>query len=64
MENMDKGLTVPKWVLINWPNTKNAPKFNSSKVWDFNEKKLHWAFVVRDYNSYTILLSMYLHIIK
>ena len=27
MENMDKELTVPKWVLINWPkNTPNPPK--------------------------------------
>ena len=22
MENMDKGLTVTKWVLINWPKTQ------------------------------------------
>ena len=28
MENMDKELTVPKWVLIVWPkNTPNAPEF-------------------------------------
>ena len=57
MENMDKGLTVLKWVLINWPNTQNAPKFIRSKVWNFNEKKFHWAFVVRDYNSYTIFVK-------
>ena len=31
MKNMDKGLTVAKWVLL-----------------DFNEKRLHWASVVRD----------------
>ena len=42
LENMDKGLTVPKWVLINClPNPK---------VWDFEEKRLHWASVVRDRN--------------
>ena len=23
MENMDKGLTVPKWVLINWQMPQN-----------------------------------------
>ena len=30
MENMDKGLTVPKYMLINWPkipeNTRKYPK--------------------------------------
>ena len=30
-------------------NTPNAPKFisPSPKVWDFNEKRPHWASVVR-----------------
>ena len=30
-------------------NTTNAPKFicPSPKVWDFHEKRLHWASVVR-----------------
>ena len=52
MENMDKGLTVPKWVLINWPKIPpNAhksylPKL-SAQAWDFDDKRLHWAFVVR-----------------
>jgi hypothetical protein len=43
---MDKGLTVPKWVLIVWPKIPtNAPKcicpicLASPKVLDFNEKK-------------------------
>ena len=42
MENMDKGLTVAKWVLINWP--KIPPKFSaqfvcsSPKLWDFQKK--------------------------
>ena len=35
MENMDNGLTVPKWVLINCP---------SPKVWDFDEKRLNSEF--------------------
>ena len=45
MENMDKGLTVPKWVLINWPEIPQMPKILSAqivcpspKVWDFDEK--------------------------
>ena len=48
MENMDKGLTVLKWVLINWPKNLSAQIVcPSSKIWDFNEKRLHWASVVR-----------------
>ena len=47
---MDKGLTVPKWVLIIWPKMpKNlSAQFvcPSPKVWDFNEKRLHWPSVV------------------
>ena len=53
MENMDMGLTVPKWVLIVWPKIPQMPKPNlstqfvcpSPKVLDFNG--LHWASVVR-----------------
>ena len=26
MENMDKGLTVPKWVLMNWPKIPKIPQ--------------------------------------
>jgi hypothetical protein len=55
MENMDKGLTVPKWVLIVWPKIPQMPQNLSAqfvcpspKVLDFNEKRLHWASVVRD----------------
>ena len=54
MENMGKGLTVPKWVLKNWPKTLKMPKnlsaqivCPSAKVLNFNEKRLHWASVVR-----------------
>ena len=49
MENMDKGLTVPKWVLKVCPKIpqmyrkylSNAPEFicPSPKVLDFDEKK-------------------------
>jgi hypothetical protein len=27
MENMDKGLTVPKWVLIIWPKIPQMDRF-------------------------------------
>ena len=52
MENMDK---VPKWVLINWPKIPQMPPNLSAqivcpspKVWDFDEKRLHRASVVRE----------------
>ena len=44
IENVGKGLTVPKRVLIVWP--KMAQNFSaqhvcpSTKVWDFDEKKI------------------------
>ena len=54
MGNMDEGLTVPKWVLINRPKIPQMPQnfsaqfiFPSPKVWDFNEKRLHRASIVR-----------------
>ena len=54
MENMDKGLTVPKRVLIVWPQIPQMPQNLSApfvcpspKVLDFNEKRLHWTSVVR-----------------
>ena len=57
MKNMDKGLTVPKcakWVLINRPKILPKPQnvsaqivCQSPKVWDFDEKRLHWESVVR-----------------
>ena len=64
MENMDKGFTVPKWVLIVWPKIHQMPQNLSAqfvcpipKVMDFNEKRLHGPAVVRDLVS---ILSMYL----
>ena len=57
MENMDKGLTLTKWVLIVQPKIPKMPQnlsapfvYPKRKVPDFNEKRLHWASVVRDFN--------------
>ena len=54
MENIDKGLTVPKWVLIVWWKIPQMPQnlfaqfvCPSPKVLDFYEKRLYWASVVR-----------------
>ena len=58
MENMDKGLTVPKWVLVNQPKILQMPQNLSAqivcpspKVWDFNEKRFYWTSVVRGQND-------------
>ena len=58
MENMDKRLTVSKWVLINWSKIPQCPKklsdqivCPSPKVWDFDESRLHWASVVQGYDD-------------
>jgi len=57
MENMDKGLTVPKWVLINWPKIPQMPQnlsvqilCPSPKFGISMKKRLHWASVVRDHS--------------
>ena len=54
---MDKELTVPKWVLIVLPKIPQVPRYlfaqfvcPSPKVPDLNEKRLHWASVVRGTN--------------
>ena len=54
MEKMDKDLTVPKWVKTVWPkmpkmshNLSTQFIWQGPKVLDFNEKRLHWASVVR-----------------
>ena len=31
MEKMDKGLTVPKWVLIVWPKIPQMPEYLSTQ---------------------------------
>jgi hypothetical protein len=58
MENMDKGLNVPKWVLINQLKIPQMPQnwfaqivCPSPKAWGFAEKRLQWASVVRDLNE-------------
>ena len=52
MENMDKGLAVPKWVLINRTkipqNLSARIIYPSPKLWDFDEKRLHCTSLVRD----------------
>ena len=35
MENMDKGLTVPKWVLINQPKIPQMPQNLSAQAQKF-----------------------------
>ena len=54
MENMDKGLTVPKWVLIFWPkipqmlqNLSAQSVCTSPQVLDFTETRLDWASLIR-----------------
>ena len=52
IEDMGKGLTVPK--IHQMPQNFSAQIVcPSPKVWDFDEKRLHWASVVRgpDYSS-------------
>ena len=51
------GLTVPKWVLINWPKVPQMPQNSSAqivcpslKVWYFDEKRL-WYVVLRKYKA-------------
>ena len=53
MKNMDKGLTVSKWVLINWPKIPQMPPnflaqfvCPSPKVWDFQKKSSLWVSVL------------------
>ena len=55
MENIDKGLTVPKWVVIVLPKIPQMLQNLSAqfvcptpKVLDLNEKRLHWESVVRE----------------
>ena len=56
MENKDKELTVPKWVLINRPKIPQIQiVYPGPKFWDFNEKKFHWVSVVRyDYHHFAL----------
>ena len=55
MKNMDKGLTVAKWVLIVWPKYHRIylPYLSgqAQKFWISIKKRLHLASVVRVYNN-------------
>ena len=52
MENKDKELTVPKWVLINQPKIPKVytPQLSvlAQKFGILMKKRLYWASVVRD----------------
>ena len=72
MKNMDKELTVPKWVLINQSKIPQMPQNLSAqfvcpspKVLDFNEKRLQWASVVLEQgnslNEYNLLANNFWH---
>ena len=63
---MDKGLTVQKWVLINWTTKPQCPKKLSAqivcpspevKVLNFDEKRLHWASGVSANNHWAVSLE-------
>ena len=67
MENMDKGLTVPKWMLINLPEIPKIPQNSSaqivcpsSKVWNFDVKRLQWASVVHGFKDNKLPASYFL----
>ena len=68
---MDKGLTVPKWVLIVWLKipqmlqSLSAQFFcPSPKLLDFNGKRLHWASIVREHvQDINILFLTHLHLV-
>jgi hypothetical protein len=61
---MDKGLTLPKWVLINRLKITQIPKIYLPKLSTqahFDEKRLHWESVVRDTKYKDILYHMIYH---
>ena len=58
MSDIVHGLTVLKWMLINRPKIPQMPHnlsaqivCPSSKVWDFDVKRFHWASVVHDFED-------------
>ena len=65
---MDKGLTGQKWVLKNRPKIPQMPAKLSAqivgpspKVWDFDEKRLHWVPLVRKTTHLNITLGKGCH---
>jgi hypothetical protein len=62
MKNMNKELTTLKWVLINLSKIPQMPQNLSAqivcsnpKVWNLDEKRLHWASVVSGKNDLWII---------
>ena len=56
MKNMDKGFTVPKWVMIVRPKIPQMPLILSAQTQKFRilmKKQLHWWSVVRDCSQKT-----------
>ena len=66
MENIDEGLTVPATMGADKSaeNSPNAPKcicpdcLSKLKGRDFNEKRLHWASIVRALDNLNIKKSI------
>ena len=69
MENMDKELTVPKWLLINLPKIPKMPKSLSAqfvcpspKVLNIVEKRLHRVSVARGlkalFKNFNVMLKV------
>ena len=55
MENMDKRLPVTKWVLINGRKYPKCPNLSAkivTQAQNSDEKRLHWAPVVRVHNGF------------
>ena len=48
MENMDKGITVPKWVLTVWPKIPKRPQNLSAQ---FVFPRFHWASIFKNCTS-------------
>jgi hypothetical protein len=59
MEKMNKGITVPKWMLIVQPKIPQMPQNLSAqfvcpaqKFWISMKKRLHWASIVGDLHNH------------
>jgi hypothetical protein len=71
MKNVDKGLTVPKWVLMKRPKIPQMPQnlsaqivCTSPKVCGFDEYMLYWASVVHVYNHSNVIQSCTLYVVQ
>ena len=64
MEKMEKGTHSTKMVADNLTkSTPNVPKFicPGTKVWYFDEKRLYWAPVLRDFIYYPLFKVLELY---